>query len=398
MLISKGNLKSTSLEGKLAIVTGGGQGIGLEAARSLAWLGAKVVIAEINNEVGHAAADHINEQIGPGKAIFIHTDVGSDDSIRHLKWAINKSHGQVDIIINNATVTPIGSAHEVSVNDWDDSYRVNLRGPAMMAIEFLPEMIARNSGVFICVSSLGEAYLTAYETFKVAQVRLATTLNFELEDKNVFCFSINPGLVRTPRAMDCIISLAPRYGTTVEEFISRSGQRLVSAEAAGAGYAAAAVLAEQFRGQEINTVQVLMAAGIRPDDANLAEQGRFLTEDIRKEAIAICGSVISTLTEQAVHWSDRPRIEGDWSYQEFKRIAGMSLENWVKTLQNLENTLEFNMPLISKVPLDRLLAYYDQLQCDASRRQSDPDALDAQIHAIQFWQKDVKKLKDLVER
>ena len=204
MLISKGNLEPKCLNGKLAIITGAGQGIGLEAAMSLAWLGAKVVIAEINTSTGHAAAERINEQFEPGRAVFIHTDVGSEDSVRHLKSAIEKSSGEVSIVINNATITPIGSAHDVPIEKWDASYRVNLRGPALMAIEFLPDMITRNSGVFMCVASLGEAYLTAYETFKVAQVRMAATLNFELEDKNVYCLSVNPGLVRTPRAMECI--------------------------------------------------------------------------------------------------------------------------------------------------------------------------------------------------
>ncbi len=398
MLINKGNLEPKCLNGKLAIITGAGQGIGLEAAMSLAWLGAKVVIAEINTSTGHAAADKINEQFEPGRAVFIQTDVGSEDSVHHLKWAIAKSMGEVSIVINNATITPIGSAHDVPIEKWDASYRVNMRGPALMAIEFLPDMITRNSGVFMCVASLGEAYLTAYETFKVAQVRMAATLNFELEDKNVYCLSINPGLVRTPRAMECIKALAPIYGITVDEFIERSGQELLSAEAAGAGFAAAVVLADQFRGQEITSRQALLAAGIHLDERIQAEHSKFLPENIRKEAKEICGSVISTLTQQAVKWSDRSLLESQWNFQEFKRVTGMSVENWVKTLQRVENNLELNTPIIGKVPLDKLITYYDHLQGNISSHVSDQQNLERQLQVIQFWQKDVAELKELIKQ
>lgn len=398
MLISKGNLEPKCLEGKLAIVTGAGQGIGLEAAMSLAWLGAKVVIAEINPSTGHSAAEKINETLEPGRAVFIHTDVGSEDSVRHLKWAIAKTKAEVSIVINNATITPIGSAHEVPIDKWDASYRVNMRGPALMALEFLPDMIARNSGVFMCIASLGEAYLTAYETFKVAQVRMAATLNFELEDKNVYCLSVNPGLVRTPRAMECIKALAPIYGTTVEEFFKKSGQDLISAEAAGAGFAAAAVLAKHFRGQEITSRQALLAAGINFDDRSLAEKGNFLPESVRKEAKAICSSVISTLEEQAMKWTDRSPMESQWNFQEFKRVAGMSVEHWVQTLQRLESSLELNTPIVGRIPLDKLVVYYDQLQGNMSSHGTDPQILEKQLQVVQFWQKDVAELKELIRQ
>lgn len=398
MLISKGNLLPKSLDGKLAIVTGAGQGIGLEAAMSLAWLGAKVVIAEINTSTGHAAAERINELFEPGRAEFIQTDIGSEDSVRHLKSAVEKFGGEVSIVINNATITPIGSAFDVPIERWDASYRVNLRGPALMAIEFLPGMIARNSGVFICVASLGEAYLAAYETLKVAQVRMASTLNFELEDRNVFCLSVNPGLVRTPRALECMQSLAPIYGTTMDEFIERSSDRLMSAEAAGAGFAAAAVLAEQFRGQEITSRQALLAAGIHLDERSLAGQGKFLPENIRKEAKELCGSVITTLEEQAVKWSDRSMLGSQWNFQEFKRSSGMSMENWVKTLQRLEKSLDLNTPFIGKVPLDGLIVYYDHLQGTLSSHQSDQQKLEEQLQVVRFWQKDVAALKELIRQ
>ncbi len=396
MIISKGNLKAGSLQGKIAVITGAGQGIGLEAAKSLAWLGARVVIAEINSSSGRTAAESINEFLGPGKAIFIHTDVGNEDSVAHLKRTVESDYGDVSIIINNATITPIGSAPDVPIDQWDTSYRVNLRGPALMAIEFIPGMVTNNSGVFISVASLGEAYLTAYETFKVAQVRMATTLNYEMRDKNVYCLSINPGLVRTPRAVECVKVLAPIYGKTVDEFF-QTGDRLISAEAAGAGFAAAVVLAEQFRGQEITSRQALEAAGISAQFYSPVPAGKFLPENLRKEAEQVCGNLIARLTEQAISWSDKPPLEGQYLYQDFKKITGMPMESWLAILHQLETNLEQNTPWQGSIPLEKLGIYYDHLQKNVTSHQIDEKKREEQVLVFKYCQKEVQELKDLIE-
>jgi NAD(P)-dependent dehydrogenase (short-subunit alcohol dehydrogenase family) len=101
-VVLTGTLNNNSLEGKGAIVTGAGTGIGFEAARSLAYLGAKVLIAEIN-EYGQRAAEKINEELGKEVVFFIRTDVGDEQDIKMLKDFAKNSLGKVDIIINNAT-------------------------------------------------------------------------------------------------------------------------------------------------------------------------------------------------------------------------------------------------------------------------------------------------------
>jgi hypothetical protein len=198
--------------------------------------------------------------------------------------------------------------------------------------------------------------------------------------------------------MECIKALSPIYGTTVDEFFEKSGQDLISAEAAGAGFAAAAVLAKLFRGQEITSRQALLAAGIHFDERSLAEKGNLLPESVRKEAKAICSSVISTLEEQAMKWTDRSPMESQWNFQEFKRVAGMSVENWVQTLQRVESNLELNTPIIGKIPLDKLVVYYDHLQGNMSSHGTDPQILEKQLQVVQFWQKDVAELKELIRQ
>ena len=199
MIIEKSNLTKDSLKGEVAIVTGAGRGIGYEAAKALVWLGAKVVIAEINERTGKAAEESINKELGAGKAVFVKTDIGDEKDIERLAEAALKKFGKVDIVLIMPHVFPMGAVKDTPVDSWDFSYRVNLRGPVLLARKFLPAMTERKHGVFVCVSSSGAApYMGAYEVFKTAQVELANTIFAEVEDTGVYAFTIGPGISRTP--------------------------------------------------------------------------------------------------------------------------------------------------------------------------------------------------------
>src|SRR3972149_7005675 len=132
MIINKGNFNQDSLKGEIAIVTGAGRGIGFEAARGLVWLGAKVVIAEINERNGKTAQEKINKEFGDGKALFVKTDICSEKDIDKLSVAVLKKFGKVDIVLNNATVFPMGAVKDTAIASWDFSYGVNLRGPVLL--------------------------------------------------------------------------------------------------------------------------------------------------------------------------------------------------------------------------------------------------------------------------
>lgn len=155
MLISKANLNQNCLKGEVAVVTGAGRGIGFETARALVWLGAKVIIAEVNEENGKAAEKSISDEFGEDRAVFVKADVGSEGDIDKLAEATVREFGKVDIVLNNATVFPMGAVVDTPVESWDFSYRVNLRGPVLLAKKFLPAMIERKHGVFVCISSSG---------------------------------------------------------------------------------------------------------------------------------------------------------------------------------------------------------------------------------------------------
>src|SRR5215208_1490594 len=237
MVISQVGLKPDALQGETVIVTGAGGGIGYEAARALLWLGANVVIAEINHQNGRKAEYALEAEFGNDRILFVQTDVGDQASVRNLYNLSILAFGKVDAVLNNATIAVLGQVKDLPIEDWDRSYRVNLCGPVLMAKTFLSEMIRRNHGVFACVSSTGTAFLGGYETFKAAQVHLANTLDAELEGTNVIAYTIGPGLVPTKTASEAVAQLAPQLGMTVEELFEMNKNAVLSAEEAGAGFA-----------------------------------------------------------------------------------------------------------------------------------------------------------------
>jgi NAD(P)-dependent dehydrogenase (short-subunit alcohol dehydrogenase family) len=393
MIIETGTLTPDSLEGQVAIVTGAGRGIGLEAARALIWLGAKVAIAEIHEETGTAAEKRLNDEFGGGSAIFVQTDVGSDRDVARLRREVLEAYSKVDIVINNATVASIGAVKDVDIKDWDSSYRVNLRGPVLLARAFLPAMLERDYGVFVGVSSVGQAYMGAYESLKAAQAHLANTLDGELEGTGVHAFSIGPGLVPTPGVDAAIEQLAPLYGKTTEEFYAMTEDHIISAEAAGAGFAAAVALASSFRGQEIDSRQALIAAGIYLEEQ--PSTGGELSAEQAAQAASLCRRIRETLKEQSEGWRERSFFERQWMHRDFKKNTGKTVEQWLHALGELEKALEHEersatMKMIA--PLARLEEYYEHLQALASGYEKDPDKLAEQLQVVQGWRDDIDRL------
>ncbi|MGD1994753.1 MAG: SDR family oxidoreductase [Anaerolineae bacterium] len=398
MLIASGTLPADALAGEVAIVTGAGRGIGLEAARALIWLGARVILAEIDQENGKDAERRLAQEFSPEAVRFVQTDVGDEQSVSRLKSAALDAFGRVDVVINNATITPMGPVQDVPIDRWDASYRVNLRGPVLLAQAFLPGMLERDSGVFVCVSSVGEAYMGAYETFKAAQSHLARTLDAECEGTGVVAFTIGPGLVRTPGAEAGIAALAPLYDKTVEEFYAMSEEHIISAEAAGAGFAAAVALADRFRGQEIGSVQALRAAGI-PLPSEAEREAVALSRQAFEMARSLCDQVRTTLAEQSAGWQERPFFERQWVARDFKRQTGKPVDWWLESLEQLEDALAAQDGAAvaeTQVPLPKLVGYYEHLQELAASYEKDPARREENVRIIRGWQETVEQLNDLL--
>ncbi|HEX5942202.1 MAG TPA: SDR family NAD(P)-dependent oxidoreductase [Anaerolineales bacterium] len=395
MVISQLGLKPDALRGETVVITGAGGGIGYEAARALLWLGANVVIAEINQQNGRVAEVALEKEFGKDRVLFVHTDVGDEACIQDLYRLCMMAFGKVDAIINNATIAVLGEVKDLPIEEWDKSYRVNLRGPVLMARTFLPGMIERKHGVFACVSSTGTAFLGGYETFKAAQVHLANTLDAELEGTGVIAYTIGPGLVPTETASKAVAKLAPQMGMSVEQFFEMNKAAVLSVEEAGAGFAVSVVFAEKFRGQEISSIQALKAAYInfgsatseaRPDEMDAAE---------RKQARVLCKTVRVTLKEQSDDWKRRSLFERQWVIRDFRKTAGMPVEEWLATLRQLEENLQRG--IVSYPPLEKLAEYYEHLAELAKGYEKNPVKLEENLRHVYRWRDEVNELEKMLK-
>ena len=190
MLIEKLNIDSDDLLGKTVIITGGGGGIATEAGKALAYLGANVIFAELEPQKGMASEKAVGTD-WKGKAIYHPLNLSSSQSISELYEYVTKHYGCADVIIHNATITPIDSIETLPLSSWDASFLVHLRGPIELTQKFLPNMRNQTWGAIIFTPSSGAAaYMGAYEVFKTAQVELANTLAGELENTEIKVFCI----------------------------------------------------------------------------------------------------------------------------------------------------------------------------------------------------------------
>jgi NAD(P)-dependent dehydrogenase (short-subunit alcohol dehydrogenase family) len=394
-VLSQLGLNQDALKGETIIVTGAGGGIGYEAAYALLWLGANVVVAEIDPMRGRNAEVALEQEFGKDRVLFVATDVGDEASVQNLYTLSVLAFGKVDAVINNATIAVLGEVKDLPIEEWDRSYHVNLRGPVLMAYTFLPDMIKRNHGVFACVSSTGTAYLGGYETFKAAQVHLANTLDAELEGTNVIAYTIGPGLVPTETASRAVAQLAPQMGMTVDEFFEMNKGAVLSVEEAGAGFAVSVVFAEKFRGQEISSMQALKAADINFGGNGSESEPAGIQDDRRSQAQALCNVVFVTLKEQSEGWKSRSLFERQWVIRDFRKTAGMPVEEWLSTLQRLQGELS-GQGTVTRPPLEKLAGYYQHLADLAKGYEKDRTKLEENLSHVYGWRDEVLELIKLL--
>ena len=405
MLISQGNLTRTTLEGEVAVVTGAGRGIGYETARALLWLGAKVVLAEINEKTGKTAAENLEKEFGPGIALFVKTDVGNEKDIEKLAKETTKKWGKVDIVLNNATVFPIGPVKDSKVEQWDFSYRVNLRGPVLLAEAFLPDMLKRKHGVFVCISSSGAApYMGAYEVFKTAQGELASTIAAEVEDTGVYAFTIGPGIVKTPGFVEGGGQVATFMGKTLEELFDMNKNFQISPEAAGVGFAAAIVRAAKYHGQETSSIQVLreigIALGSETETKKAAEKtpiqvAQAPTTTNGKTIDELYNSVLKTYEEQSEGWKKRNLFERQWVSRDFKKQTGMPIDEMLNAIKVLGENLKNKTHTSGSIETLKLLSgYYEHQQEQLKGFEKDPNKLQENLAVMDEWIRDIQALQD----
>ena len=183
------------LQGQVALVTGGGRGIGRNVALELAAAGARVAVAARSRDEIEDTAQEIG-------GLAIECDVSDRVSVEHMVKLVESELGPIDLLVANAGIAiHENTAWELEPDEWWHVFEVNVLGVYLCCRAVIPRMLERGRGRIVNVAS-GAAYLpgsksTAYSASKAAVHRFSETLANQLEPHGIPVFSISPGLVRT---------------------------------------------------------------------------------------------------------------------------------------------------------------------------------------------------------
>ena len=186
-----------SLQDKVAVVTGGGQSLGLEIGRAFKAAGAKVVVAEINAETGEQAAEELEGD-------FVQVDVTNPESVKNMVSSVLDEYGKIDVFVNNAGVVHNIPSEEVPDEEWRKVMSVNLDGVFWCCREVGKTMLERGSGAIVNIASMSGVISnhpqpqSAYNASKAAVIMLTKSLAGEWADRGVRVNAVSPGYIRTP--------------------------------------------------------------------------------------------------------------------------------------------------------------------------------------------------------
>jgi 3-oxoacyl-[acyl-carrier protein] reductase len=199
------------LDGKVAIVTGGGGGIGYAVAQRLIADGARVVIADIDDRKGAAASRRLDAS--GASAVFVHTDVSDENSTRSLAQVAMETFSAIDILINNAALFATVRMREIEnipLAEWDSVMSINLRGPFLTARAVLPQMKRQRRGKIVNISSntvfSGGPLLSHYVASKAGLIGFTRSLAREAGPFGICANLVAPGLTDTEAAQQTIPS------------------------------------------------------------------------------------------------------------------------------------------------------------------------------------------------
>ena len=207
-----------SLDGRVAIVTGGASGIGARTVRLFVEQGARVVIGDMQEELGREVADGL-----PGAALFQRTEVSREDDVRALVARADDAWGRLDCIFNNAGFGgALGPVSETPVEEFDLTFAVLVRG-VFLGMKHAAPLLRRRGGSVIntaSVAGLVAGYSPhAYAAAKAAVIQLSRSVALELAPQNVRVNCICPGFIATPLALNTV----GRTASTAELEAAKTG-------------------------------------------------------------------------------------------------------------------------------------------------------------------------------
>jgi len=201
MTMDDATVAGALLADRVAVVTGGGGGIGAATARLFAQHGAHVVIADIDTELAQQTADDISKSGGSAVAFVV--DVRDADQVSGLARSVLERHGQVDVLVNNVGhwLRHPGDFVHTDPQLWDELYRINLHHVFLVTHAFLPAMIERRAGAIVNVSSVeglrGYPEDPVYAAFKAAVIHFTRSLAVQVGRDGVRVNAVGPDVTES---------------------------------------------------------------------------------------------------------------------------------------------------------------------------------------------------------
>ena len=194
------------LDGKTAIITGAGSGIGQAAALLFAGEGAQVTVADISISDGQATVDQI--KASGHSAIFVQVDVSQAGQVQRMVEATIDAFGHLDILFNNAGTNLAATITETREEDWERVMAVNVKGVFLGCKYAIPAMIQRGGGVIINTSSAGGIVglkgLAAYTASKGAVLQMTRNIALDYAEHNIRANALCPGVTASPMTLGVI--------------------------------------------------------------------------------------------------------------------------------------------------------------------------------------------------
>src|SRR5213083_578056 len=224
-------------DGAVAVVTGGGQGIGAAIAHALAAEGAAIVVAARTADRIEKVAAEIRG--GGGKAWAVQCDVTDAASVHSLAQAAARRAGVVDILVNNAGVAHSAPLPKVTLEDWNRVLTVNATGTFLCTQAFLPGMLEQRWGRVVNIASMaglgGGKYIAAYSAAKHAVIGFTRSVAAEVAGSGVTVNAVCPGYVDTDMTRESVARIATKTGMSppdaLRAALAAAGQRrLISPE------------------------------------------------------------------------------------------------------------------------------------------------------------------------